>query len=89
MKPPVDCWIPKASTAANEPPLLINEAEAARLLGISERTMWSLAKRGEIVPVRIGNRKLYRRADVHQYASIGSTCPPSSTLPSSTEATRP
>jgi excisionase family DNA binding protein len=40
-------------------PLLLDEAEAARLLGVAPRTLWSLADAGELPCVRIGRRKLY------------------------------
>ena len=38
------------------PPLLVDAREAARLLAISPRTLWSLSKTGEIPVVRLGKR---------------------------------
>jgi excisionase family DNA binding protein len=35
-------------------PLLVDTPTAARLLGVSPRTIWSLANRGEIRATRIG-----------------------------------
>lgn len=54
-------------------PLLVNEREAARLLGIGRRKMWELGNRGEhgdpagIARVRIGNRVLYDVGDLRAY----------------------
>ncbi|MEW6746120.1 MAG: helix-turn-helix domain-containing protein [Planctomycetota bacterium] len=45
-------------------PLLVSEREAARLLGISPRLMWSLGVRGEIPRVRLGGRVLYALKDL-------------------------
>jgi excisionase family DNA binding protein len=39
--------------------LLLSEREAAALLGVSPRSLWSLADAGELPCVRIGRRKLY------------------------------
>jgi excisionase family DNA binding protein len=39
------------------PPLAIRPREAARRLGISERTLWEWTKRGLIPHVRIGTGK--------------------------------
>jgi len=39
--------------------LLANEREAAAMLSLSPRTVWSLADDGKIPYVRIGRRKLY------------------------------
>ncbi|HUE72670.1 MAG TPA: helix-turn-helix domain-containing protein [Pirellulaceae bacterium] len=50
------------SGPAGEPEaLLIDERSAAALLGVSPRTIWTLADAGEIPFVRIGRRKLYSR----------------------------
>ena len=46
-----------------EPPLLIDRREAARLLGVCERTLQTLEKRGDFTPVRIG-RQVRRRLAV-------------------------
>ena len=39
--------------------LLICSRDAARILSISERTLWTLVQRGEIAVVRIGTCKRY------------------------------
>jgi excisionase family DNA binding protein len=38
------------------PPLLVNIRDAARLLGVSERTVWQLRHDGRIPAVAIGTR---------------------------------
>ncbi len=40
-------------------PLLVNMQEAARLLGLSRRTVWSLARGGQLPCVRIRRRVLF------------------------------
>jgi excisionase family DNA binding protein len=44
--------------------LLVTSKEAARLLGISERTLWTLSRSGEIQRVLIGRSVRYRMADL-------------------------
>jgi excisionase family DNA binding protein len=39
--------------------LLLRPREAAKALSISERTLWTLAQRGELRPVRIGRAVAY------------------------------
>ena len=40
-------------------PLALRPREAARRLGISERTLWTLMKAGDIPHVRVGRAVLY------------------------------
>lgn len=40
------------------PRLLITAREAARTLSVSEKTLWTLTKRGEIPAVRVGVRSV-------------------------------
>lgn len=40
--------------------LLVDEREAARLLGVSPRTIWALRARGELPAVRIPGTRLVR-----------------------------
>ena len=49
----------QATTAESGEKLLLNAAEAAKLLSISERTLWELKKNGDIpyVPVGSGDKK--------------------------------
>ena len=39
--------------------LLVGVEDAATILGIGQRTVWKLAKEGELPTVRIGNRTLW------------------------------
>ncbi len=48
-------------------PLLVDEREAARLLSVCPRTVFALAARGELRPVRIGNAKRYVLSTIHEY----------------------
>lgn len=54
------------STASDTPtePLLVSEPRAAEMLGISERTLWSLAASGEVPFLKIRTRKLYDVRDL-------------------------
>lgn len=47
------------ATAGEAQPLLVGEREAAAMLGVSPRSIWSMAASGELPCVRIGRRKLY------------------------------
>ena len=51
------------------PPLLVTSGEAAAMLSISARTLWSLSAGGEIVPVYIGAAKRYRVSDLEAYCA--------------------
>jgi len=44
--------------------LLLTELEAARLLGVSQRTVWALGARGEFPVIRIGRAKRFDRRDI-------------------------
>lgn len=48
-------------------PLLVGAKEAARSLGISERTLWSLTKRAKVPHVRLGRRVLYDPDDLRAW----------------------
>ena len=74
--PPVtqrEMFPPAASTAQTESappgpgPLLVTAREAARMLSIGERTLWTLTDRGEIPVVRIGRLVRYHIADLHAW----------------------
>ena len=48
--------------------ILVDAREAARRLGISVRTMWSLAKRGEIPRVSVTSRCIrFRACDLERF----------------------
>lgn len=50
-------------------PLLVDAIEAARLLGISPRTLWDLTKSGDVKAKRIGRRVLYARSVLEEFAT--------------------
>jgi len=47
--------------------LLVRPAEAAKMLAICERSLWSLTKRGEIPCVRVGRSVRYDLADLRTW----------------------
>jgi hypothetical protein len=49
-------------------PLLVDETEAARLLGVSRRKVFELCEKGDLVSKLIGKRKLYSLARLRGYA---------------------
>jgi hypothetical protein len=50
------------------PPLLVDSAEAARMLSVSTRTLWSrTAPRGPIPVVRVGRLTQYAIEDLRAY----------------------
>ena len=54
---------------------LITAAELARLMQISQRTLWRLASAGKLVqPIRIGGNTRWRLYEVEQWIADG--CPP-------------
>ena len=62
---------PHSSELATQapPPLLLTIDDAARLLGISKRALWTLIEDGTIQPVRLGRRiTRLRRADIETLA---------------------
>lgn len=44
---------------SSQPPLALRAKEAARLLGISQRSLWTITKRKDIPHVRIGRTVTY------------------------------
>jgi excisionase family DNA binding protein len=54
-------------------PLLIGYREAARLLGVSDRTIFSLAKQGQIPAVRIGRAVRFDPADLRTWIEKAKT----------------
>ena len=52
-----------------ETPILLSTRQAARLLGICERTLFSLTKKGDIPTVRIGRRVQYCREDLLEFVA--------------------
>jgi hypothetical protein len=41
------------------PPLAVGHREAAKLIGVSERKLHSMVKDREVIPSRLGGRRLY------------------------------
>ena len=57
---------------ASETPRLLKPREAAELLAISERTLWTLTKQGVIPCVRLGRSVRYRLSElVRQLDALG------------------
>jgi excisionase family DNA binding protein len=54
-------------TIHQENRLLLLPREAAKALAISERTLWTLTKAGEIPCVRLGSSKRYNLHDLEEY----------------------
>ena len=47
--------------------LLLSIREAAGLLGVCERTIWTLTKERQLPHVRIGRRVLFSRKALHEW----------------------
>ena len=61
-------------TRAGQPPLLINVVDAARLTGLSPKTVSRCASSGRFPPpIRLGGRRLWNRAELIQWINAG--CP--------------
>ena len=58
---------PVSNARSVEIPGLLRSDEAARLLAISLRKLWTLADEGEIPVVRIGRSVRYDPADLQDY----------------------
>ncbi len=55
-------------------PILITAEELARMMGVSERTLWRLLSGGKLPqPVRIGRNTRWRLAEVTEWIERG--CP--------------
>ena len=55
--------------------LLVSATVAARLCGVSRAAWWSLHAAGRVpLPVRLGRRTLWRRAELEAWTAAG--CPP-------------
>ena len=63
-----------APNRAGGQPLLVGVVEAARLTGLSPRTVWRYASSGRFLsPVRLGGRRLWNRAKLIEWVNSG--CP--------------
>jgi excisionase family DNA binding protein len=56
-----------AKPLPSTPPLLISERETARLLGISPRSVFTLAAGGKLPYVKIGRLKKFAVADINAF----------------------
>jgi excisionase family DNA binding protein len=48
-------------------PMLLNSRQAAKALGVCERTLYSLTKSGQLHPVHIGRAVRYDRQDLREF----------------------
>lgn len=55
------------STATEDQTILVNEKEAGRLLGVSDRTVWQLRKDGKLRAVKIGAAVRYARSELDRF----------------------
>jgi excisionase family DNA binding protein len=55
------------TTTMVDAPLLVNARQAAEMLAISERTLWTLTDRGDIPVIRIGRAVRYDPADLRRW----------------------
>ncbi|MFC1782009.1 helix-turn-helix domain-containing protein [Planctomycetota bacterium] len=51
-------------------PLLLSAKDTAKALSISERTLWTYTKNGEIPCVRLGDRVLYDPQDLRAWIEL-------------------
>ena len=67
---------PKIPVIPDEKPLLLSAERAAGLLGISRTHFYGMSSSGALglMPVRLGGRVLYRRAELEQWVSVGCPC---------------
>ena len=71
---PHDPIVSSAVKLAEASPLLIGVAEAARLTGLSKRTVWRYAScRKFPEPIRVGGRRLWNRKKLLHWIDLG--CP--------------
>jgi excisionase family DNA binding protein len=54
-------------------PLLVSEPEAARLLGVSARTVWQLRADGKLPGVKIGSAVRYDPEDLRRFIASAKT----------------
>lgn len=57
----------KTINRENNKRLLVSAADAAKLLSISPRTLWSLTRQGEIPSCRLGGRVLYSEDSLREW----------------------
>jgi excisionase family DNA binding protein len=57
----------QSTTEQSVEPMLLTSRQAARMLAISERTLWSLTKDGQIPAVRFGRSVRYDPRDLNAW----------------------
>ncbi len=57
-------------TNEREPAKLLSVSDAARLLGIGERSAWRLIARQELRSIRLGGRRMVPRTEVDRLANV-------------------
>lgn len=55
------------STLPDQSSLLVDLPEASRLLGVSTKHCWTLARRGVLPSVRLGRRRLFARNSLRDF----------------------
>ena len=70
MKRPIPLDAPQSSEPDR---LTVSRSEAARMLGISERLLWTLTNRKEVPHLRIGTRVLYPVRSLQQWLESRTT----------------
>lgn len=50
-------------------PILVSSSEAARMLGVSEKTLWEWVRDGKLKKFREGGVHRYRVADLEEFAA--------------------
>jgi excisionase family DNA binding protein len=59
-----------------EPALLLSAAKTAKLLGVGRTALYALNSSGRLpLPVRLGGRVLWRRAELEEWVSSEPPCP--------------
>lgn len=69
-----------AIPASASPALLVNIDEAAALLGVCTRTVWSLARCEALPSRRIGRRLLFSPAELEAWVAAGAPTAPGSAV---------
>jgi predicted DNA-binding transcriptional regulator AlpA len=68
--------MPVPANAGESQPLLVDEPTAAKMLGVSPRSVWTMAACGELPSVRIGRRKLYAVETLRRWIAERETAGP-------------
>lgn len=58
--------MPRSGPPAVAPRLAVSVAEAAAMVGVSTRTLWTMIGRDELPAVKLGRRRVVRVADLER-----------------------